>query len=126
VNQFAGGNGCLDALDGAIARIAHDFEYVLESGGRSGAAVSSPSDVIEHGGRPIELGPHVDQHGVAFADFAAAFGLGFIMRIRHVGIHGDDGPVIGDQTGFSKPARMKRFTSHSVMLWPAARTAAIF
>ncbi len=67
--------------------------------GGAGAAIAGPGDVVVDGGRPIELGPHVDQHGVTLVNLAAAFRLGFIMRIRHVGIDGDDGTVIGDQAG---------------------------
>ena len=81
VQDLAASDGALDTLDGAIASVTHYFENVLESGGRRAAAITGPSNVIEHGGRPIELGPHVDQHGVAVVNLAAALRAWFIVRI---------------------------------------------
>src|SRR5579863_136950 len=82
----------LDTLDGAIASVTHHVENILESRGRRAATITGPRNVVVHGQRVIELGPHVHEHGVAGLNLAAAFRAGFIMRIRHVGVDGDDGP----------------------------------
>src|SRR5208282_3046898 len=53
VKKFAARDGGLNTLDGAVPGITDHFENVLKSGRRSGAAMSGPSDVVEHGGRLI-------------------------------------------------------------------------
>src|SRR5580698_5423443 len=100
VKNFAASDRSLHALDGAIAGIAHYLKDILQGGRRACAAKPGPGDVVEHGGRPIQLGPHIDEHGVALADGAAAFRRGLVMRIRHVRIDRDDRAVIGEQAGF--------------------------
>src|ERR1700680_4562156 len=72
VNAFLVADRRLDAFDSAIPGVAHDFKNILDGRWRIGAAITSPGDVVKNCARTIEFGPHVDQHGVAFADLAAA------------------------------------------------------
>src|SRR5437868_15494641 len=73
------------------------MENLLLSLGRRLPDDPGPGNVVEDGVRLIQLGPHIQQDEIAFADGSALFCAGSVVRIAAVLIHADNGGIVRHQ-----------------------------
>src|ERR1022692_2021146 len=81
--QLMAGRHCvLHPRDGGVARAAHDAVHLEHFVAGAVAAEAGPGDVVVHGAGLVELGPHVEQHQVAAANFGRDLGGRFVVEYR--------------------------------------------
>src|SRR5436190_15643770 len=80
-----------------IARLSDDPEYLADSIRRWFAYRSCPGNVVVHGARSVFLSPHIQQDEIAFADRRGTLCLRLVVRIAAMGVHRDNGRVVGNQ-----------------------------